>query len=235
MMTSQRNTGALALILMCVSAPAFAQNQCRVPEKLPKIRAEFPPPGNAVRSAATGYQLVMTWSPQFCKENGDEKKHAPRCKEQKFGFTLDSLRAESTAGASPVYCRRMGPVPVAVARKAYCATPSVNLMSHVWAKYGSCIADDAEDYFATGTALFATLKWPDMNALSQTQLDVGKFRDAMTAANPGFTTDMFAVKLTPLGWLDELRLCLDTNRRPRSCDSEAGAGISAAMRIWPSY
>lgn len=227
---------ALALILTMLATPALAQNQCRIPDSLPKARAEFPPPGNAVQGSITGYQLAMSWSPQFCRENGDEREHASRCEDQKFGFVLDSLRADGEGRKNPVYCKPMKAVPEAVARRSYCATPSVKLMSHVWAKYGSCIASDPGEYFDIGTAQFGKLKWPDINKLLQASLDVGAFLQAVATANPGTRPEMFAVRLTPLGWLEGLKLCLDAGRNPRACPAEAGgAGAGASMRIWPSY
>jgi len=225
-----------AALMVCVSAPAFAQSQCKIPAKLASARAEFPPPGSAVSAPITGYQLVMSWGPQFCKVNGDDKKHAPRCKDQKFGFTLDSLRADGVGRKNPVYCQRMGAVPGPVARANYCATPSISEMSHIWAKYGSCIASDAATYFDAGRKAFETFRAPDMNALSQKGLDVGGLRSALAFANPGTRPEMFSVGLTPLGWLDHLRLCLDTRYQPRPCPADVGgAGDGAAARIWPNY
>lgn len=224
---------AIVAAALCAT-PAFAEAECTPPANLPKARAEFPPPGAAVNSPISGYQLVINWGPQFCKVNGDEKSAAPRCRERKFGFTIASLRADGEGRKNPEYCKRMGPVPDPIVRENWCAIPSVPAMSHAWAKYGSCFAPDANAYFGAARSAFAKLAWPDMNRLSQQRLAVRDLQAAFAAANPGMTRDMFAVGLTPLGWLETVRLCLDTGYRPRPCPADVpGAGADATVRIWP--
>jgi len=71
----------LAVVVGLAAMPslAMAQNQCVIPQSLPKARALFPPPGETVVAPMTGHVLVLSWSPQFCKVNGDDKRNAPQC------------------------------------------------------------------------------------------------------------------------------------------------------------
>lgn len=228
-----RKLFAMALAMLAV--PALAQNQCRIPDTVPPARAIFPPPGSAVIAQKTGHILALSWSPQYCKENGKDKKAASQCREQTFGFILHGLWADGAGPKNPVWCKKVGTVPDAVLKRSFCATPSFGLMRHEWAKHGSCVEPDAERYFRAGTSLFSALKFPDMNALSRTPLTVGEFKAALVAINPGMATDMFSVRLTPLGWLEDMRVCLTTNYRTRACPADlAGAGNSAKMKIWRS-
>jgi ribonuclease T2 len=214
------------------SATAFAQ-MCTVPDSLQEPRAEFPPPGEAKNVPVTGHILALSWSPQFCKEH-DDSKFDSQCKaKEKFGFILHGLWPDGAGRENPQWCKRVGAVPKEVVRQAYCATPSVNLLQHEWAKHGSCVEPDAARYFRAATSLYGALKWPDMNKLSRGPLDVGGFTDAFTAANPGLKGDMIRVSVTPLGWLEEVRLCLDRTYHPVRCPRDiGGAGANTKLKIW---
>jgi ribonuclease T2 len=224
-----------AMMLSMLAVPALAQNQCRIPDSIPPARATLPPPGSAVIAQKTGHVLALSWSPQYCKENGDDKRAASQCRDQKFGFILHGLWADGAGRNNPVWCRKVGSVPDAVLKQNFCATPSFGLMRHEWAKHGSCVEPDAERYFRAGNSLFSALRFPDMNALSRTPLTVGEFKAAMVAVNPGMSIDMFSVQLTPLGWLEDVRVCLTTSYRTRACPNDlAGVGNGAKMKIWRS-
>jgi ribonuclease T2 len=225
----------LAVMIAVISTPALAQNQCRIPDRVPPGRVASPPPGNAVIAPKTGHILSLSWSPQYCKENGDEDRAASQCRDQKFGFILHGLWADGAGRNNPVWCKKVGPVPDAVLKQNFCATPSFGLMRHEWAKHGSCVEADPERYFRAGNTLFSALKFPDMNALSRAPLEVGEFVAAMVAINPGMQPDMFRVQLTPLGWLEEVRVCLSTTYHPRACPGDiGGAGRNTKMKIWRS-
>lgn len=217
------------------ATPAMAQNQCRIPESIPPARAIFPPPGSAVIAPKTGHVLALSWSPQFCKENGDDSRSASQCRDQQFGFILHGLWADGPGRNNPKWCKKVGGVPDDVLRKNFCATPSFGLMRHEWAKHGSCVESDPERYFRAGNSLFSALKFPDMTALSRAPLSAGAFRAALAAANPGMTADMFGIQLTPLGWLEEVRVCLGVDYRARRCPGDAsGVDDGAKVRIWRS-
>ena len=233
-----RWTRALAMLAALLGFPtlALAQSQCAVPKSLPASRALFPPPGRAVLAPLTGYILALSWSPQFCKENGDEKKNAPQCRRpDKFGFILHGLWPDGAGLDNPQWCKRVPAVSPEVMKQYFCATPSATLMQHEWAKHGSCIESDAGRYFRAGTLLFNALKFPDMEALLRSQPDVGAFTTAFVSANPGLTADMVRVDLTQLGWLQEVQLCLGRDYHPKACPRDiGGAGPDTRLRIWPA-
>lgn len=229
----------LAMIAALTGYPALAvaQNQCAIPQSIPQGRAIFPPPGKTVLAPLTGHILALSWSPQFCKTNGEKKKNAFQCGgSKKFGFILHGLWPDGEGGTNPQWCKRVSAVPPAVMRSAFCATPSLGLMQYQWAKHGSCIERDAESYFRLATMQFNVLKFPDMNALSRSETDVATLTTALVIANPRLTRDMIRIVVTPLGWLEEVRLCLDTGLHPRVCPRDiGGAGPATKVKIWPAY
>lgn len=231
-------TQGLAVLAGVLGFPALAlaQNQCVIPQSFPKSWAILPPQGEIVNTPLTGYILALSWSPQFCKERGDDKKNAAQCKGQgKFGFVLHGLWPDGAGLNDPKWCKRVSPVSAAVLKQNFCATPSAGLMQYEWAKHGSCVESDAERYFAAANRQYTRLRFPDMEALSRSQTDVGTFTTAFVAANPGLSADMVRVDVTILGWLKEVRLCLGKDYSPVSCPRDiSGEGADTRLRIWPA-
>lgn len=237
MTTHMKLTCGLAVLagLACMSSAALAQSQCVIPQALPKGRALVPPPGETVIAPLTGHILVLSWSPQFCKVNGDDKKNATQCGgSNKFGFVLHGLWPDGEGRKDPQWCKRVPAVSPEVMKQYFCSTPSASLMQHEWAKHGSCTESDSGRYFGAANRAYAALKFPDMDTLSRPQTSVGTLTSAFVAANPGLTADMLRVNLTQLGWLEDVRICLGTDYRPKSCPRDiGGASADTRLKIWP--
>jgi ribonuclease T2 len=237
-MMARNRMQRLAMLAGVIAFPglALAQNQCVIPQSLPQSRALFPPPGRTVVAPLTGHILALSWSPQFCKERGDESKNASQCSGPgKFGFVLHGLWPDGAGQNDPQWCKRVPPVSVEVMKQYFCATPSAGLMQYEWAKHGSCIERDAEHYFRAASRLYAALNFPDMEALSRSQTDVAAFRTAFIAVNPGLSADMVRVDVTQLGWLKEVRLCLARDYHPIACPRDIGGdGADTKLKIWPA-
>ncbi|MFM9853871.1 MAG: ribonuclease T2 family protein [Sphingomonadaceae bacterium] len=219
---------ALALL---TGQAALAQS-CAIPPSLPAAQPEAIPAGQSRTGEVTGHILALSWSPQFCRTHSGERFDT-QCGAQKFGFILHGLWPDGQGRASPQYCKPVGAIPATVVRQSFCATPSVDLQSHEWAKHGSCITTDAATYFRVGTSLFNAVKIPDMDGLSRARPSVGAFVTALVAANPGLRADMFSIDTGKGGWLQEVRLCLDKTYHPRRCPSDLrGANPRSALKIW---
>ena len=226
----------LGFILALLGLPsiALAAKQCAVPSAIRPMKAERPPPGRTVSAPVTGHILALSWSPQFCKEHRGEKKYATQCEGQNFGFILHGLWADGDSFNDPQWCKRVTPVPVEIMRQTFCATPSLTLMQHEWAKHGSCIESDPGRYFRAAIQAYDAIRYPDIDALARKEIDVGDFVAAFVAANPGLTADMVRIDQTPLGYLQELRICLDRSYRPRACPGDiGGSGAGSRLRITP--
>lgn len=217
-------------------ALALAENRCVIPQSLPQTRAIYPPPGGTVNTPLTGHILALSWSPQFCKLNGDDKRSASQCAgPNRFGFILHGLWPDGEGRSDPRWCRKVPAVPSEVLKQNFCATPSATLMQHEWAKHGSCIESDAARYFRAANQVYGALKFPDMDALIRAQANVGAFTAAFVAANPGWSADMVRVDVTQLGWLQQVLLCLGRDYRPKPCPRDiGGAGPDMKLRIWPA-
>jgi ribonuclease T2 len=235
MMRSVRATAVVAIgSLFAVTAAQAQAQQCAIPPSLKAPRSENPPPGSQRILPISGYVLALSWSPQFCKARGKDDKFSTQCEAKTpFGFILHGLWPDAEGQGEPRWCRKVPVLSKALVRQNFCATPSVQLLQREWAKHGSCITRDPAAYFASATRLFASIKAPDMNALSRSPLDVRGFTAAFVAANPGLPASAIRLDLSDIGWLEEVRICYGTDYRPRTCPRDiSGAGDGARVRIW---
>ena len=226
--------------LLSVLLPAAAGAQalsCRVPANVPRPRPDLPSESQPVRRLPIGsYTLAVSWSPEFCRRNAGAAKAAFQCGgDNRFGFVLHGLWPDGYGKDWPQYCRPTALLPRQVIRRNLCATPSVQLLQHEWAKHGTCMPGyTPQRYFARSTAMYRALRFPDMEVLSRrTTLSAGALAEAIAAVNDGMRADMMRVTTTREGWLDEVWFCTDTRFRYTRCPAhQGGAAPTARVRIW---
>jgi ribonuclease T2 len=226
-------TIAASLLPAAASAQAY---RCSVPAQIERPRPDLPTAGQPQRLLPIGsYTLALTWAPQFCHEHARDASSALECGSgNRFGFTLHGLWPDGVGRDWPQYCRAAPLLPAPVIRANLCATPSAQLLQHEWAKHGTCMPGlSPAAYFRRSTALYGTLRYPDMNALSRGPLTAGAFADAFAAANPGMSASSVRVTANRQGWLDEIWLCLDKAFKFERCRTGSGGLPSAAaLKIW---
>ena len=225
---------ALAALALGFGWPAGAQAQayrCALPQRIEPPQPD--PSGPRRLLSIGGYTLAISWTPQQCRGRTDAAARFECGSGNRFGFTLHGLWPDGRGAVWPQYCRAAGLVDRQVVRATLCATPSVSLIQHEWAKHGTCMAARPGDYFAQARRLYDGLRYPDMIALSrQPDLTVARLAEAFAAANPGMDATMLRVRAHD-GWLDELWLCLDTRFKPRRCPAHQPAiPGDAQIRIW---
>lgn len=229
--------GALALILAALPGSALAQAYaCRIPRAINVKPVPGKPAGVSRRVAKVGgYLLALSWSPEFCRTRQESVRHQDQCGGilGDFGFTLHGLWPEARGPAYPQYCAWQIPVPRETVRRTMCVIPSPRLIAQEWAKHGSCMTQKPETYFQIAGVMYSAVRYPDMAALSRRPLTIGAFRTAFAEANPGLESDMISVKTNARGWLNEVRLCLATNFRPRRCPARVPRQrANKLLKIW---
>ena len=229
---------AVATALLAVS-PGIASAQadrCTAPSRIDRPRPELPTADQPQRLLPIGsYTLAISWAPQYCHEHADSPSAATECGSgNRFGFTLHGLWPDGVGREWPQYCRAAPLLPAAVIRANLCSTPSAQLLQHEWAKHGTCMPGlSPAAYFRRSTTLYHRLRFPDMDSLSRQPLTVGRFAEAVAAANPGIGPSMLRVTANRQGWLDEVWLCLDKAFRYERCRADSGGlPANAALRIW---
>ena len=230
-------TRSIALML-ALSAPGFAHAQsyqCAVPAEIPVPRADRPSLDQPRRILPIGgYTLAISWAPEYCRAKGRDPRARFECGGgNRFGFVLHGLWPDGTGATWPQYCRPASILPAPVIRAHLCATPSAQLLQHEWAKHGTCMSDRPEAYFRQSNRLYAALRYPDMQRLSRRPLTAGQLAEAMARANPGLAANMMRITATRSGWLDEIWLCLGTDKRYAACPAhQGGLAADAAIKIW---
>jgi len=226
---------AIALVVAAFPGVAVAQAKvCAAPGVIPAPNPDLPSADQPSRVLPIGgYTLALTWNPQFCRNGGFTPSARFQCGSgNRFGFTLHGLWPDGLAKDWPQYCTTTDLVPPAVIKGMMCTTPSAQLIQHEWAKHGTCMGTTPAAYFARSSAMYAKIRYPDMDALSRRPLTAGQFAAAFAAVNPGIPAN--AVRVTAKGgWLDELWLCLDTRFAYARCRPDTGGLPSnARLKIW---
>ena len=231
-----RKLSCILLLTGLVSSSANSQAwQCRAPKNLPRPELELPPPGEVRRTTIDGYILAISWSREYCKGRENDLAMRLQCSGQigDFGFVLHGLWPEAKGPNYPQYCRSVGVLPRKVIADNICLTPSVQLIQHEWAKHGTCMARKPESYFGAARLLFGALQFPDMDRLSRKPSNVGGLARVLAETNEGLPANAVRVKTNDRGWLQEVRICLGKDLKPRRCPSFVqGAIDKAEVKIW---
>lgn len=222
-------------LLLAATAPS-----CPLPANLPRPRPDLASAEQPSRPGkAASYTLSLIWGPEACFSR---RGHGPgdlQCTSDwnRSHFTLHGLWPDGAAkGQWPQYCRPVALLTDAQLRAGLCATPSVQLLQHEWAKHGSCAFADPAAYFAEEGRLFRTLKFPRMADLAQRRdLTARDVEAAFAAANPGMTADMVRLNVNKKGWLEEVWLCLGADRRFARCGPGQSDGAAPDLRVKVAY
>ena len=176
------------------------------------------------------YLMSLSWSPSYCQAHPQD---TDQCAHKGFGFVLHGLWPDGRGDLWPQYCRKGVAVPEPVLRETLCVMPSVELQQHEWAKHGVCAFRTPDAYFRASRALYAAVRYPDMDALSRNRdLRVASFAAAFAARNPGLRPGMMRVSIDTKGWLEEVLVCLDTRFRPTACRQDRADQDRRPLRIW---
>ena len=209
--------------------------QCRAPKSLPRPSLELPEPGQVRRTPVDGYVLAISWSREYCRGREQDPSMRYQCSGEigDFGFVLHGLWPEAKGPNYPQYCRSVGVLPRKVVADNICMTPSVQLLQHEWAKHGTCMAKKPETYFGAAKLLFGAIEFPDMDRLSRQPLNAKGLAEVFAENNAGLPANAIRVKTNDRGWLQEVRICLGKDLKPRRCPAFVqGAPDKAEIKVW---
>ena len=187
------------------------------------------------RTPVDGYVLAISWSREFCRGREQDPSMRYQCSGEigDFGFVLHGLWPEAKGPNYPQYCRSVGVLPRKVVADNICMTPSVQLLQHEWAKHGTCMAKKPETYFGAAKLLFGAIEFPDMDRLSRQPLNAKRLAEVFAENNAGLPANAIRVKTNDRGWLQEVRICLGKDLKPRRCPAFVqGAPDKAEIKVW---
>lgn len=207
---------------------------------MPRPALELPDARQVRRTAIQGYTLALSWSREFCRGRERDPSMRFQCSGDigDFGFVLHGLWPEAAGPKYPQYCRNVGVLSRKVVADNICVSPSPQLIQHQWAKHGTCMAKTPEAYFSAAKLLFNAVEFPDMDRLSRqvergTPLTAAGLTEVFASLNTGLPAYAIRIKTSEKGWLQEVRICLGKDFKPRRCSGFAqGARASSVVKIW---
>jgi len=170
------------------------------------------------------YALVLSWSPTYCEEEGDNRRD-PQCRPRRdrpFAFVLHGLWPQYERGF-PNNCRtRSRPyVSDRIIDAMLDIMPAKRLIIHQYKKHGTCSGLKPSRYFGAARKLYEFVKIPErfQNPRKAQFVTVDEVKKAFAAANPGIRPDMVGVscRRRPGNQLREVRVCFTPKGRLRPC------------------
>ncbi|MBA2127271.1 ribonuclease T [Hyphomicrobium methylovorum] len=169
------------------------------------------------------YALVLSWSPSYCAEKGDDRDDAQcnRRDGRRYSFVVHGLWPQYEQGW-PSSCRlsRRPFVPDSIIDGMLDVMPSRGLIIHEYRTHGTCSGLDPARYFATTRKLFESISIPQRfaNPFDSQIVSLSDVRNEFLRANPRFGPDMMSVVCGGSGKaLKEVRFCFSKDGQPRNC------------------
>jgi ribonuclease T2 len=168
------------------------------------------------------YILALSWSPTWCALEGDARGAGQCDPRQDFGFTLHGLWPQAERGW-PSYCRTAArPATRAETGRMADVMGSSGLAWHQWKKHGTCSGLTAAAYFDISRRAYESVALPEPfePLTTDLRLPAAAVEDAFLDANPGHARNTITVTCAE-GRIEEVRLCLTRDLRPRPCGEDA--------------
>ena len=188
----------ILLLLAVLAAPAHADNE-------PAGEFDY-------------YVMALSWSPNWCALEGDDRRD-PQCDDGRgLTFTLHGLWPQYDSGW-PSYCRTPHPDPSRQQSEAMAdVMGGAGLAWYQWKKHGRCAGLPAADYYALMRRAYASVTIPPVFAKISKDLSVAAsvIEGAFLESNPGLARDQITVTCSA-GMIQEVRVCLSKTLEPMRC------------------
>lgn len=191
----------LAVILATLASPAVAQD------------------GSRHRAGQFDYYvLALSWSPTWCATTGTAREAAQCEPRRRTGFVVHGLWPQYERGW-PDYCATAERDPARRDSQAMAdVMGSGGLAWYQWQKHGRCSGLSAQGYYQAIRDAAATVEIPPILRMlpRDVRLNASVIEDAFIESNPALTRDGITVTCDS-GRVDEVRICLTRDLRPRPC------------------
>ena len=162
--------------------------------------------------------LALSWSPNWCKIEGDAKGSEQCDPRHDFGWTLHGLWPQYQRGW-PAYCPTAERPPSrAMTRDMSDIMGTAGLAWHQWKKHGSCSGLSAAGYFEASRAAYEAVVRPEVfRKLDRpVRLPAAVVEEAFLKDNPALEADGITVTCRD-GRIQEARICLSLEMEPVPC------------------
>lgn len=167
------------------------------------------------------YVLSLSWSPNWCALEGDDRD-SPQCDANAdFGWVLHGLWPQYERGW-PDYCRTdyRNPSRADTAAQADVFGSSGSAW-HQWNKHGRCTGLSADNFYRLAREAYDRITRPEVfRKLSDpVTLPASLIEEAFLRDNPALEPDMITITCRS-GRIQEARICLTRDLEPRVCGSD---------------
>lgn len=166
--------------------------------------------------------LALSWSPNWCKLEGDSKGSAQCDPRHDYGWTLHGLWPQfETSWPSDCPTSFRGPSKK-LTESMVDIMGSAGLARHEWNKHGTCSGLSPEAYYASSRKAFeSVVKPPVLRKIKKTvSLPARVVEDAFLESNPNLSADQITITCKR-NHIQEARICLDKAFQPRRCGDDA--------------
>jgi len=167
------------------------------------------------------YVLALSWSPNWCALEGDQRG-SPQCDDDRdFGWVLHGLWPQYERGW-PADCRHRFRNP---SRSDTAAMADImgtsGLAWHQWNKHGSCSGLSPDDYYALSREAYDRVTRPAVfrRLTDPVTLPASLIEEAFIRDNAGLDPDEITITCRS-GRIQEARICLTRDLEPRRCGSD---------------
>lgn len=167
------------------------------------------------------YVLSLSWSPNWCRTEGDAKGSDQCDARHDFGWTLHGLWPQNAAGY-PQDCTSRQSDPTRRQSDAMSdIMGSGGLAWYQWKKHGRCSGLSGTDYYALARRAYDSIQRPPvLRKLDHSvKLPAHVVEEAFLEVNPGLSPDMLTITCQG-GYIQEARLCLTRDLQPRVCGAD---------------
>ncbi|WP_323716625.1 ribonuclease T2 [Paracoccus aminovorans] len=176
------------------------------------------------------YVLSLSWSPGWCRAEGDASSAAQCDAGKRIGFVVHGLWPQYERGW-PEDCPATASDPSRRDSRAMAdLMGSPGLAWYQWKKHGRCSGLSGSDYFLLTREAARAIAIPDpLRRLDRdVTLSAKVIEDAFIAANPKLTRDGITVTCRNRA-LQEVRICLTRDLKPRTCAPDARRDCSGSF------
>lgn len=141
------------------------------------------------------YVLSLSWSPNWCRSEGDARNSDQCDPRHDHGWTLHGLWPQYHRGY-PSFCRTAERPPSRGMTAGMAdIMGSAGLAWHQWKKHGTCTGLSARDYFALSREAYRRVNRPAVfrKLTKPVRLPASVVEDAFLQANPKWEPDMITI------------------------------------------
>ena len=163
------------------------------------------------------YVLSLSWSPQYCAET--QRDNEPQCA-RPYAFVAHGLWPQNERGY-PKDCPTRERVENGTIDRLLPIMPSRGLIIHEWRAHGACSGLGAEAYFSTVERAYRSVRIPDryLGIHDYLSVDAAQLKREVRVSNPPIPDDALVLECAG-HYLQEMRVCLDKQLRPRACSPD---------------